>query len=409
MADNFLDSSKENLSQPAKEGLTEPQAKSPLEDSIKEPEQSESTVMPSAPPVEPPVTPNVPSADINAPVPSVPESTPAPDTDEFLKSILADDKSSNQSDQTSSAVSPDLSFKSDTLNQTQELAPNDPTISVEPETIVKPPATEIPEPVSLPPTSEAGEDSPGLGAGLGETPGEIKIKDETHDLGGISAPVAPLNENKGSVSNDLISSMQKNASSGGQKKLLSLIVIVAIVAIGGYSIYSMFFAKSSTSTSTTQTSASPTASDLTATTEGTVAGSDDLARKSDLALIQQALINYSKDNNGSYPISTETASLSSPGNILETSLMPKYLTVLPSDPDTTKYFGYKSVDGTTFSLTAVLDNVSDPEAQVSSGKAIYTVDPTTVVPSTTSQSSSDETATTNSAQTDSTTSDDFGF
>lgn len=74
---------------------------------------------------------------------------------------------------------------------------------------------------------------------------------------------------------------------------------------------------------------------------------------------------------GQFPVAEQLALLTT-GNILETALVPTYLTALPADPSTAKNYGYKS-DGLSFTLTAMLDDTTDSEAVVKEGKAVYSL------------------------------------
>ena len=262
------------------------------------------------------------------------DSSPAPNTDDFLKSIL------NENNQTSPASSP--SAQGD-----RQILP--PAPAVDPSNVKQPnsafsPVVEDPNPVSSSP-----------GGGL-------------ENVGGKA------------VSEDLITSMQKPPAPAKSYRVLSIVAIIVIIALAGYSIYSIFFAKPKTVETPVGESvsiSSPTANDSISQTAITQFALDE-QRKTDLMQIQQALISYAASNGSMYPVSSELVNLNSPGNLLEKELVPNYLSRLPADPDTAKFYAYKSSDGKTFSLTAVLENVSDSSAQVQGGKAIYTVTPETV-------------------------------
>lgn len=262
------------------------------------------------------------------------DSSPAPNTDDFLKSIL------NENNQTSSASSASAQGDSQVL-------PPAPTVDlshVEQPNNAFNPVAEDPNPVFS---------SPGSG---------------TENAGGKA------------VSEDLITSMQKPPAPAKSYRVLSIVAIVVIVALAGYSIYSIFFAKPKTVETPVGESvaiSSPIANDSISQTAVAQFALDE-QRKTDLMQIQQALISYAASNGSMYPMSSELVNLNSPGNLLEKELVPNYLSRLPADPDTVKFYAYKSSDGKTFALTAVLENVSDSSAQVQGDKAIYTVTPETV-------------------------------
>lgn len=94
----------------------------------------------------------------------------------------------------------------------------------------------------------------------------------------------------------------------------------------------------------------------TTTPEVTAVTNNDATRKSDLTKIKDALKKYYQANQ-KYPISLTVDKTSSPNSVLRV-LVPADITALPSDPVSTNYYGYKS-DGTTFELTAVLDDTTD--------------------------------------------------
>lgn len=97
----------------------------------------------------------------------------------------------------------------------------------------------------------------------------------------------------------------------------------------------------------------------------------DAKRKSDLVLIQNALELY-KDYYYSYPTAPTLVKLNTASNILEKLLVPGYLSILPADPKAAEgwYYGYKS-DGTTYTLSARLEDASDPVAVLTNGVSLY--------------------------------------
>jgi hypothetical protein len=319
----------------------EPAPSAPEPASALEPEKPE----PATP--EPPVTP--------APPPSPPTSSPpagggegetakAPDTDEFLKSIL-DEKPVTQ------AATPEESIAG---------APEEST-----------PAASVSAPIS---------DESALDGGKEQAP---KIKDEISGLDQITGPSegSKVGENGPSetkpISSDIFSAASKPAGKSNSLKLVILILVALVVVIGGYILFTRFFGKSTTSTLTTATPVSTVSSEATATTKATL----DNQRKSDLHTIQEALINYFAAQS-KYPVSEKLVMLNTSGNILEKELIPTYLNKLPADPVATKSYGYKS-DGKTFTLTAVLDNTSDPDVTLEGGLPLFEVTPSTVFESAT--------------------------
>lgn len=86
---------------------------------------------------------------------------------------------------------------------------------------------------------------------------------------------------------------------------------------------------------------------------------NDSQRKTDLDSIKNALNSYFQTNS-EYPVASQTVKTNESDNILVQKLVPAYLTSLPVDPsDPQYYYGYKS-DGTTFELTSVLEDTTDP-------------------------------------------------
>ncbi|TSC93712.1 MAG: hypothetical protein Athens101428_561 [Candidatus Berkelbacteria bacterium Athens1014_28] len=132
-------------------------------------------------------------------------------------------------------------------------------------------------------------------------------------------------------------------------------------ATNTYPIPADFVAASSSAQSTSSTSSSSSTNSSTGQSSETTAGRDS-QRKSDLARIAAALDRYFLIYD-SYP---KTDSIEKTGN--ETSkiyiaLVPNYLTEMPLDPTPQKYYyGYES-DGSSYRLSAVLENTSDSEGK----------------------------------------------
>ncbi|MFY9484392.1 MAG: hypothetical protein WAP74_02095 [Patescibacteria group bacterium] len=99
----------------------------------------------------------------------------------------------------------------------------------------------------------------------------------------------------------------------------------------------------------------------------------DTIRKKDLATIQTYLESYFNEK-GAYPTSTKVGKLNDSTSSVTTALVPKYTSALPRDPkDPTFFYGYKSVDGKTYTLSAQLENTADPEGKKEGTIYLYTV------------------------------------
>lgn len=103
------------------------------------------------------------------------------------------------------------------------------------------------------------------------------------------------------------------------------------------------------------------------TTDATLTG--DQKRKQDVSSILEALKSYNKDH-GSYPIADQILKLNEKGNIIENALVPRYLTVLPTDSREGWYYGYKS-DGVKCSVSSRLETADDSEGQLINGVLLY--------------------------------------
>lgn len=325
------------------------------------------------------------------------ESAPAPDTDEFLKSILQEQPQ------------PTASNLSDANLATQDMMPGE-NAPVNPPLEEPTPMASINNPIETPAPNlndkpidqiasqpqnverqvqpQAPEAMPEVNFNSGQ-----KLTDNVA-LDGVNsastAPQPPAVNSDTPVSSDVFAGGEPPKSSG--LKRIILIVLVLVVAAGGYYAYTVLMggtAKTSNSTSASKS--------VTTSTASTISSTADSQRKADLIVIQQALIDFSSGNSGQYPVSANTTFLNLPGNILEQELVPNYLSKLPVDPSSSKAYGYKS-DGQTFTLTAELDNANDPEATLVSGKSLYEVNSTTVSGSSTN-SSTNPTSSTQSSST----------
>ncbi|OQA03952.1 MAG: hypothetical protein BWY68_00582 [bacterium ADurb.Bin400] len=109
----------------------------------------------------------------------------------------------------------------------------------------------------------------------------------------------------------------------------------------------------------------------TGTTPAVPATSPDDNRKGDLSKIKEALEKY-KSEKGAYPVAKEMIKTSTSNNILQTFLVPDYITALPSEPkgDQGWFYGYKS-DGYSFTLTARLENTTDSQGKWVNGIFLY--------------------------------------
>jgi hypothetical protein len=101
---------------------------------------------------------------------------------------------------------------------------------------------------------------------------------------------------------------------------------------------------------------------------------NDNQRKSDIREIQTALEAYGTDK-GSFPISETYSRVDSPDSDIYTALVSGgYLTSMPTDPLAPDYwYGYKSVDGESYILTARLEDESDPEGVIRGDIVLYQV------------------------------------
>lgn len=100
----------------------------------------------------------------------------------------------------------------------------------------------------------------------------------------------------------------------------------------------------------------------------------DAMRKSSLSYIYSRLISYFDDHNDKYPISGDKmVKLNDKNSAVYKELVPEYLSddfmKDPKDPDS--YFGYRSLDGKDFELTAVLENSADKDCIKTNNLCIY--------------------------------------
>lgn len=116
-------------------------------------------------------------------------------------------------------------------------------------------------------------------------------------------------------------------------------------------------------TDSSQTSAATT--DETSSTALT----GDAKRKSDIGKIAAALAEY-YEAHSSYPLAASSVKLNTANNILATALVPTYISSLPLDATANWYYGYIS-DGTTYTLSARLENINDPAGTKSGSISLY--------------------------------------
>lgn len=98
----------------------------------------------------------------------------------------------------------------------------------------------------------------------------------------------------------------------------------------------------------------------------------DTQRRSDLDKIKSALDSF-KLANGRYPISSQIDKSISGASILKSSLVPTYLSAIPSDPKSAEgwFYGYQSADGVKFTLSARIENPSDTRSTIVNGIRLY--------------------------------------
>jgi len=260
-----------------------------------------------------------------------PQTAKAPDTDEFLKSIL-EEKPPAPPAEIPSMPNPPV----EPQDQPKDIESSIDSQPVEPP---PPPPTEPQSPLPSPQTNNV----------------------PSTDSGSIDG-ISTSNEQNNQMPNSSIDIPPKPQGSAGILKLVILVVLAAALVIGGYIAYTSLFSAKTTS--------SQGSIDLTATSSASIS-SNDQVRKSDLVVIQGKLLDFYAGE-GSFPVSAAIVNLSSANNVVATSLVPNFISKLPADPDPSKYYGYKS-DGKTFTLTAVLDDLADEDAVIQNGLAIYEV------------------------------------
>lgn len=108
-------------------------------------------------------------------------------------------------------------------------------------------------------------------------------------------------------------------------------------------------------TSTTPATLTP------ATTSLATSAERDNKRKQDLTTLQTYIESYFADK-GSYPLATTPEKLTDTTSSISIALVPTYATMLPTDPKASEgyYYGYNSVDGKSYQITARLEDTTDP-------------------------------------------------
>lgn len=180
----------------------------------------------------------------------------------------------------------------------------------------------------------------------------------------------------------------------GRKMLLYLGVLIIVVGLG-YLAFTLFSQQGTpiptdiptlgsetitpttplpdATTSTTTTTTIPDTTSTPATTATETVQTRDTIRKKDLATIQTYLQSYFNDK-GLYPTSAKIAKLNDSTSSVTAALVPKYTSALPRDPKDPEFFyGYKSVDGAAYTLSARLENTADPEGKQEGTLYLYTV------------------------------------
>lgn len=184
----------------------------------------------------------------------------------------------------------------------------------------------------------------------------------------------------------------------GKGKKIFLGIGIAVILIGlGYLGYTLLLGQPSAPTETIEdlstlpetttltetelpTTAPPAATPSpTGTTGAPTAGTPetvqtrDAIRKKDLATVQTYLESYFNDNRA-YPISSKLAKLNDPTSPAVTALVPKYTASLPRDPKDPEFFyGYRSLEGKGYTLSARLENTADPEGKQEGSVFLYSV------------------------------------
>lgn len=224
------------------------------------------------------------------------------------------------------------------------------------------PAPAEPAPVPVPPVDSSNLGAP---APMGSNPFETAQT----PIPPVSGPTSPMGDDQGMM------------ESGPHKSNLKLIIILAVLIILGGLFFAVWigwikigFLNNLFGTKTTTTT--------TTTPPVNTANVNDTKRKEDLANLKTALKKYYTANQ-KYPLSTATEKTSDPVSLKV--LVPDYIAALPVDPlSPTYYYGYKSPDGKTFEITAILEDKTDPTGITVGTNFIYKVTDSSVETPTTS-------------------------
>lgn len=277
------------------------------------------------------------------------EPAKTPDTDEFLKSILSDQDNSQEAE---AAVGNDTAKPTGDYSQSE--AADVPT-----ETNPVMPTTSLNN--KAPIDSQSGQEG-----------------QEKTTTGGVSIDSISGAEPQPADNDDMIKANQPKPKSSPIKIILAVVLAIAVVAVG-YFVYKILFPPETQTDTSSYYDTLPQEVEYGSLQDEKTGGADiyatdDEQRKADLGKIKEALLDYYAGK-GSFPVS-ENLILLTADNILEAELVPTFISFLPEDPNMSRSYGYKS-NGASFTLTAVLDDATDPEITLQDGKAIYnlTYDP----------------------------------
>ena len=98
---------------------------------------------------------------------------------------------------------------------------------------------------------------------------------------------------------------------------------------------------------------------------GATNAAKDSIRKVDISTLRKVLLAYNTLN-GSYPVAT-CADINSSCTALSNALIPGYLGILPSDPNSASSYSYTSTDGTDFTVSATLSDATGYSYTASTG------------------------------------------
>lgn len=124
--------------------------------------------------------------------------------------------------------------------------------------------------------------------------------------------------------------------------------------------------------------------------QGAIPAKRDSQRKQDLAGIKMYIDQYFAKN-GRYPIAPLIEKIDNANSTVYTALVPNITTALPNDPWAVNYgywYGYKSADGSSYDLTARLEDTTDPSGKQEDLYYIYRITSTGLTPTATDTTSS---------------------